>query len=116
MSDKALGDFRFCWIQAFLSVIDNEGVEARAADELGLDASTVNRYLGHLEDWLGKPLFNGNLPKELNNLGVMFEGTAREIVSALSAAQKELPVPPPRAPTSAIGIKITPRQPDKAAD
>jgi DNA-binding transcriptional LysR family regulator len=87
MSEKRVNSPRLCWLEAFVAVIDSGGVEVHAAEKLGWSASTVNRYIGSLEAWLSRILFDGNVPKAPNDFGVKFEVTARAIIKAMHGAQ-----------------------------
>jgi DNA-binding transcriptional LysR family regulator len=78
---------RLSWIESFLAVIDSGGVEARAAEALGISASTVNRDIGALDAWLGWVTFNGDFPRELTQDGRNFEDTAREVRRLLTEAR-----------------------------
>lgn len=83
LSKKRENTLRLCWLHAFIAVIENDGKEAKAAKELGLDGSTVNRYLGNLDAWVRTPLFTQSFPKELSSKGHEFEPIAREVVTLL---------------------------------
>jgi DNA-binding transcriptional LysR family regulator len=84
---------RLCWLESFLAVVDNGGVEARAAEKLGFNASTVNRDIADLDSWLGLVTFNGELPRELTQDGLSFERTAREVVELLTKARRIPTIP-----------------------
>lgn len=79
---------RLCWLESFLAIIDNGGVEARAAEKLGFNASTVNRDIADLDSWLGWVTFNGDIPRELTQDGRDFENTARRVVRLLTEARR----------------------------
>lgn len=53
MSSLRVETLRLCWLEAFIKVADEENISS-AARELGVDQSTVSRYLQSLEKWLGK--------------------------------------------------------------
>lgn len=91
MSNKRVQTLRLCWLEAFLAVIDNEGVEAKAADAMGVSPSMMNRYIGELAAWVRTPLFDGNIPRELTQYGYTFASTARNVVVSLNDARMPLP-------------------------
>lgn len=99
---------RLCWLESFLAVIDNGGVEARAAEKLGFSASTVNRDIASLEGCYEMLLFDGNFPRGLTSDGHKFEDTARQVVRLLNGARRisSSPPEPGPAPVSASLIKV----------
>lgn len=102
---------RLCWIESFLAVIESGGVEARAAEKLGFNASTVNRDIADLDAWLGRVTFNGDFPRELTQDGLDFQNTAREVVMLLTEARRNRITPPEPGPalvsTSVIKLRPT---------
>jgi len=109
VSKKRAQTLRLCWLEAFLAVIDNDGVKAKAAEDLGLHESTVGRYLEDLREWFGFPLYDVNQPPGLTQQGFAFADTAREVVSILeNARMTETPkveTSPPRRSAKDIKIK-----------
>lgn len=101
---------RLCWIESFLAVIDEGGVEARAAEAIGLSASTVNRDVADLESWYEMVLFNGGFPRELTQDGRNFQNTARQVVRLLTEARRipTTQAEPGPALVSASVIKVRP--------
>lgn len=55
LSSLRVETLRLCWLEAFIEVAEEENISG-AARELGIDQSTVSRYLQSLEKWLGKKL------------------------------------------------------------
>jgi DNA-binding MarR family transcriptional regulator len=55
MSSLRVDTLRLCWLETFVAVAEEENISA-AARELGIDQSTVSRYIQALENWLGEPL------------------------------------------------------------
>lgn len=97
------------WLEAFVAVIDNGGVEARATQAVGRSASSINRYVGDLEDWIRTPLFTRDLPRQLTDYGKQFEGVARSVIQDLKSARMPLkpePLNPHPVKRSVAGLKI----------
>lgn len=78
------------WLETFLAVIDNDGVQARAAEAMGVSASTISRDLAALDAWLRTVLIIGKDPCELTKPGRKFEKVARPVVSALLTVREEV--------------------------
>lgn len=55
MSSLRVETLRLCWLEAFIAVAEEESISG-AARVLGIDQSTVSRYMQALEKWLGKKL------------------------------------------------------------
>lgn len=55
MSSLRVETLRLSWLEAFIAVVDNENI-SEAARELGVNQSTVTRYMQELQGWLGKDL------------------------------------------------------------
>lgn len=55
MSSLRVETLRLCWLEAFIAVEEEESISG-AARQLGVDQSTVSRYMQALEKWLGKGL------------------------------------------------------------
>lgn len=55
MSSLRVETLRLCWLETFVAVEEAENI-SEAARELGVDQSTVSRYMQSLEKWLGKKL------------------------------------------------------------
>lgn len=55
LSSLRIESLRLVWLEAFLKVTDSENISA-VARELGVDQSTVSRYIIALEKWAGRPL------------------------------------------------------------
>ena len=106
----ARNTLRLCWLESFLAIIDNGGIEARAAEELGLNASTVNRDIADLDAWLGWLTFDGDIPRVPTQDGHKFEETARLVMKLLTETRRHTTPPPEPGPTlvSARGIKLRP--------
>lgn len=61
LSSLRIESLRLVWLEAFLKVTETENISA-AARELGVDQSTVSRYMIALRKWAGRPLLE--LPTE----------------------------------------------------
>lgn len=97
MSSLRVATLRLCWLEAFVTVAEQENISA-AARELNLDQSTVTRYLQRLENWLGKKLIKPGAINDPQNPGVSigltdegreFHTTASHAIAALSGARSE---------------------------
>ncbi len=99
--------FRVEWLTTFLQVIDSGGSEAKAAELLGLSASTVNRHVGNLEAWLQKPVFTMDYSKELTAFGKEFVITAQIILKKLEEARHIPPLLEPEKQSSAKDIDMS---------
>ena len=107
MSKRRVQTLRLCWLEAFLAVIDNEGVEAKAAEAMGVSASRVSRAIAGLGGWVRTPLFDADFPRGLTDHGRKFEDVARTVVSSLNDMRMVLPDKAPHfPPQSARHIKI----------
>lgn len=105
MAKRPRDSLRLCWLESFLAIIDNGGVEVRAAEMLGISAPQVNRDVARLEGWLHRLVFLGGTPKELTQFGEGFAATARNVVSSLNAARADLNAPQP-SPKPAYSPKL----------
>lgn len=102
MAKRSRTSLRLCWLESFLEVIANDGIEVRAAEKLGISAPQVNRDLASLQWWLQRPLFVLGTPRELTEFGDAFAATARTVVDSLKSAQADLRAtrPEPKPPYS----------------
>ncbi|WP_409233787.1 LysR family transcriptional regulator [Novosphingobium sp. MMS21-SN21R] len=55
VSSLRIETLRLCWLEVFIDVAESENISATARN-LGLDQSTVSRYLKAVQDWLGLTL------------------------------------------------------------
>lgn len=74
--------FSFVWLLAFLEVLEC-GSHTAAGKSLGWSQSTVSRYIKHLEDWLGYPLFSGFVAPVPTNGADRFQLVARDVLYCL---------------------------------
>lgn len=68
MSSLRIESLRLVWLEAFLKVSETENISATAR-ELGVDQSTVSRYLIALQDWLGRDLIEISKIKDDEDAG-----------------------------------------------
>lgn len=97
MSSLRVETLRLCWIEAFVEVVDSENI-SQAARKLGVDQSTVSRYLQSLEKWLGKKLIDpGKItdpddPRRsigITEDGLLFYDAAKTILKELTDCRTE---------------------------
>lgn len=92
MSSLRVDSLRICWLEAFIAVEQEEDISA-AARALGVNQSTVSRYMQALENWLGEKLIkpggvsdpeDARLSIEITKYGRAFHEIAQRIVSELN--------------------------------
>lgn len=106
-SGTELHAFRVEWLSTYLRVIECDCIEARAAEELKVNAGTVNRHIGKLETWLQRPLFTNDYPKQLTQFGKVFENTAQALLKELEKAQQLPSQPQSKKPVSVADIDMS---------
>lgn len=89
MSNKRVATVRLVELEAFIAVVEEGGYTA-AAKALGVDQSTVSRYLTNLEKWAQVPLLTMDVPPDLTAQGEQFLPVAREVVTMLRETRESL--------------------------
>jgi len=106
LSDRRISSVRLIWLEAYIAVYDL-GSFTDAGKALGVDQSTVTRYVRQLEHWLRKLLIlDGSLPPFFTDDGKDFVDTAREIVRLMQDSRARLPARTPKRKISAHHIVI----------
>jgi DNA-binding transcriptional LysR family regulator len=87
-AEMKFGSLQVAWLIAFVESADYKGTAAAAT--LGVNESTVSKYIGKLESWYGggprRLLMLGNMhPRILTEDGKEFLPVAREIIGILRA-------------------------------
>lgn len=97
MSSLRVETLRLCWLEAFIKVAEEENISS-AARELGIDQSTVSRYLQSLEKWSGKKFVvlggafdpqDARVSIGITEEGRKFRDVAERIVDELNAFRSE---------------------------
>lgn len=96
MSSLRIESLRLVWLETFLTVTDAENISA-AARELGVDQSTVSRYMIALRDWVGEDLLKLEPVKDdetgrmirMTDAGIKLLGVVGQFVPQLTALRTE---------------------------
>jgi DNA-binding MarR family transcriptional regulator len=95
MSSLRIDTLRLCWLEAFVAVADVDNI-SQAARDLGVNQTTVSRYLQSLEKWTGKKLLNigsAHDPEDArvsvgySEDGLLFYKTAQEVIEKLYSSR-----------------------------
>ena len=89
MSRKRVTSPRLIQLEAFVAAAER-GSMVDAARTLGLDRSSVSRYITELEEWLSRPLTTGDVPLELTAFGRAFLPKAKEVIGIMTEARAKL--------------------------
>lgn len=99
-------DLKLIWLIAFVEAAETESF-SKASKVLGVDKSSVSRYVSKLEEWYQSLLFYQNsVPLELTAEGQAFVPKAREVLRLLKEASATQKPTQPQAPVVAKDIKI----------
>jgi DNA-binding transcriptional LysR family regulator len=83
---KKSDDLSLVWLKAFVAVAES-GKRAAAAADIGVNPSSVSRYVQDLETWLGKALLDSSVPANLYPDGERFLSVAKEVIRLLEEAR-----------------------------
>jgi molybdenum-dependent DNA-binding transcriptional regulator ModE len=95
MSSLRIDTLRLCWLEAFVAVADVDNI-SQAARNLGVNQTTVTRYVQSLEKWVGKTLLNtggAHDPEDarvsigFTEEGLQFFEVAEMVIEALQGAR-----------------------------